>query len=234
MDPSEATQTPARRAVQWRSDFVAAFVEHAGPKPASDRLSVRLPTLITVTAVCVLISVVVGVFWQLVSPRPKPGAASAPGYTAVAGWGCDITGDRGFDVHGRTDRWRTVAGGGWAEDGCRGPFQTMPIGNDAEQYAQWWFNPSSSGQCRLEVYVPRDPDGTGTWVTSVRYEVLAGRGGAGYAEFEVNQAQNTGRWVDVGAFPLRNNELAVRVTTRAAGQADALLAVSAVRATCGR
>ncbi|MGW0502454.1 hypothetical protein [Micromonospora sp. NPDC003241] len=233
MDPTEATQTPARRAVRWRSDFVAAFVEHAGSKPASDRLSVRLPTLITVTAVCVLLSLVVGIFWQLISPRSKAGAAD-PGYVATAGWGCDTTSDRGFDVQGRTDQWRTVADGGWSEGGCRGTFQTLPISNDADQSVQWWFVPSTGGQCRVEVYVPRDPSGAGSWVTSVRYEVLAGRGGAAYAEFEMNQAQNTGRWVDVGAFPLRTSELAVRVTARAAGEADARLAVSAVRATCGR
>ncbi|WP_432990731.1 hypothetical protein [Dactylosporangium sp. CA-233914] len=189
------------------------------------------------TALFAVLTVVVGVFWQLIAPRPRGTSASPPGYTAVAGWDCTTTSDHGIEVHGRTEQWRTVAGGGWSQDGCRGTFQTLPMTGDADsgQYVQWWFTPAAGGQCRVDVYVPRGPAATDSGATAARYAVLAGRSGAGYAEFMVNQAQNTGQWVNAGTFPLHGNEFTVRLTTRGTPEHPGdRTAVSALRVTCDK
>jgi hypothetical protein len=242
MDTSEPAETPARRAVRRRSEFVAAFVEHAGPVPASERRTVSFSTLITVTAVVSLMTVIVGVFWSLVkgnSSSASATAAAAPSYSAFAGWGCPGATDHGFEAHGRTKQWRTVADGGWSGNGCNSTFETIPMSGSAtkdsgKEYVQWWFTPSTGGQCRVQVYVPKTTSKTATAATAVHFAVMAGRTGATYADFTLDQAANVGQWADGGTFPLHGGELAVRLTDRGVPQHKGdRIAVSAVRVTCG-
>lgn len=243
MDTSEPTETPARRAIRRQAEFVAAFVEHPGPVPASERTSVSLSTLITVTAVVTGLTIVAGVFWSLIKPAPSSASASAGSsagapFTAVAGWGCTATTDHGFDAAGRGTAWRTVAAGGWASDGCRGQFETLPMTGRAgtdnpKQYVQWWFSPTSGRQCQVEIYVPKSSAPADTGAQAAHYAVRAGRAGATYAEFVIDQSANAGRWVNAGAFPLHDSELVVRLTDRGVPpKAGYRLAVSALRVTC--
>ncbi|WFE48829.1 hypothetical protein O7617_00175 [Micromonospora sp. WMMD1155] len=237
MDTSEPVETPARRAVRLRSEFVAAFVEHAGPVPASERRSVTFPTLITVTAVVLLLTLLVGVFWGLIR-GDKDGKARVPSYTAFAGWGCAGAADHGFEPHGRTTQWRTVAQGGWATNGCNSTFQTIPLsGSDedaGQQYVQWWFAPTTGNQCRVQVYVPKSSSPADTWATAAQYAVLSGRTGTAYANFTLDQSGSSGRWVDGGTFPLRGGELAVRLTNSGVPKRSGdRIAVSAMQVTCG-
>jgi hypothetical protein len=232
MDTSEPAETPARRAVRRRSEFVAAFVEHAGPVPASERRTVTLPTLITIT-------VIVGVFWGLIKGDSSSAKPPPPSYSAFAGWGCTGATDHGFEAHGRTPQWRTVAQGGWSGDGCNSTFETIPLsgkaGKDiAGQYVLWWFVPTTGGQCRVQVYVPKGTTPADTWAPAVHFAVLAGRTGTSYAEFTVDQSANAGRWADGGTFPLHGSELTLRLADRGVPQrATDRIAVSAVRVTCG-
>jgi hypothetical protein len=242
MDISEPVETPARRAVRRRSEFVAAFVEHAGPVPASEGRTVVLPTLITVTAVVLLLTVVAGVFWGLMKGNSTTAArttAPAPSYSAFAGWGCTGATDHGFEAHGRTSQWRTVAQGGWSGNGCNSTFETIPMSGKAgtdnhREYAQWWFVPNTGSQCRVQVYVPKSTSPSDTAATAVHFAVLAGRTGKSYADFTVDQAHNTGRWADGGSFPLHGSELAIRLTDRGVPQhKNDRIAISAMRVTCG-
>jgi hypothetical protein len=242
MDTSEPAETPARRAVRRRSEFVAAFVEHAGPVPASERRTVTLPTLITVTAVVSLVTVIVGVFWSLIKGNsikaPASTAAAAPSYSAFAGWGCAGTTDHGFEAHGRTKQWRTVAEGGWSGNGCTSTFETIPMSGRAatdtgQHYVKWWFVPTGGGQCRVQVYVPKSTSAADTGAAAVHFAVMAGRTGATYADFTLDEAGNAGQWVDGGSFPLHGSELAVELTDRGVPQHPGdRIAISAVRVTC--
>jgi hypothetical protein len=240
MDTSDPAETPARRAVRQRGEFVSAFVEHAGPVPASERRTVTLPTLITVTAVVSLITVIVGVFWNLVKPakNPSAAAASAPKYVAVAGWGCTEASDHGFEAHGRNSQWRTVPAGGWSADGCRSTFETIPMsgkaGSDTSgQYVVWWFTPNAGAQCLIQVYVPKTGSPVDTAATAAHYEVIAGRTGDAFADFTVDQSRNGGQWVNGGSFPPHGSEFAVKLTDRGApAKKGGRIAVSALRVTC--
>jgi hypothetical protein len=239
MDTSEPAETPARRALRRRSEFVAAFVEHAGPVPASERRTVTVPTLITITALVSLLTVIVGVFWGLVKGGSSSAKPPAPSYSVFAGWGCTGATDHGFEAHGRTPQWRTVAQGGWSGDGCNSTFETIPLsgkaGKDiAGQYVQWWFVPTTGGQCRVQVYVPKSTSPSDTWASAVHFAVMAGRTGTSYAEFTIDQSANAGRWADGGTFPLHGSELTLRLTDRGVPQRPTdRVAVSAVRVTCG-
>jgi Cleaved Adhesin Domain len=243
MDTSEPAETPARRAVRRRSEFVAAFVEHAGPVPVSERRTVTLPTLITVTAIVSLTTVIAGVFWSLIkgdSTSSSAGKSTAtPSYSEFAGWGCAGASDHGFEAHGRTKQWRTVAEGGWSGNGCNSTFETIPMSGKAaadtgRQFVQWWFVPTTGGQCKVQVYVPKSTSQSDTGATAVHFAVMAGRTGAAYADFTIDEAGNTGRWVDGGSFPPHGSELAVRLTDRGVPQrAGDRIAISAVRVTCG-
>ncbi len=231
-------ETPARQAVRRRAEFVSAFVEHAGAVPASERATVSLSTLLTVTAMVSALTIVAGVFWGLIDPPKKKQPAAARQYVAVAGWGCISSTTQGFDVAGRSDRWRTVAAGGWAADGCRGQFQTLPMSGTAKddpgQYVQWWFRPSTGAQCRVDLYLPRGASPADTGADAAHYAVTDGRGGAAYAEFVVDQSRHAGQWHPVGAFPVRNGEFVVRLTNRGVPpQTGYRLAVSAMRVSCG-
>ncbi|WP_328382012.1 hypothetical protein OHQ88_04440 [Micromonospora zamorensis] len=230
-----------------RGQFVRAFVEHAAERPASERRTVRLPTLITVTALVAVGAVVVGVFWHLVKPmspaqkaafKGKAPASSAPpvaGFTGVAGWDCEARADRGFDAQGRTAQWRTIGAGGWKQDGCRGTFQTLPLPTAEQtqpQTATWSF---STGEritsCQVGVYVPAVP-GT-TLADGVKYTITTGTSGTPYANFTVDQHKAAGTWVGVGTFPVHRNQIAVRLDAKdASGAKQARIVLAQVRANC--
>jgi hypothetical protein len=239
MELGEREDGPARRTLLQRAEFVTAFTEHAGAKPASERLKASFPMLLTTTAAVIAAVVVAGIFWRLVKPPAATTPDPARAYVAVAGWGCTGTTDHGFEAVGRTRQWLTIESGGWTQDGCRGTFETIPMtGNakvdDVKQFAQWWFQPAGAGQCRVQVYVPRGPAASDSAATDVSYSVLAGRDGAGYADFTVNQSQATGGWVDAGTFPVRASEFVVRINDRGVPRNAAdRIAIAQLRAICG-
>ena len=102
------------------------------------------------------------------------------------------------------------------------------------EYVQWWFVPTTGGQCRVQVYVPKSTSTTDTGATAVHFAVMAGRTGATYADFTVDESANAGQWVDGGSFPLHGGELAVRLTDRGVPQHKGdRIAISAARVTCG-
>jgi hypothetical protein len=219
IDPAEVGR---REAMALRGEFVAAFVEHVGPRPASERTAIKLTVLITVAAVFAVGAVVVGVFWHLIRPDKKAGAAAQTGpkvtYRAVAGWDCTAGNDHGFDVQGRSAAWRTELSGGWRDDGCHGSYESMPMSgraaDDPTQWAQWWFAPTSSGSCAVVVFIPEVPrDSVEAAATAAHYTV-ADESGVPYAEFTVDQTSQRGDWNTVGAFPIKNRKLVIRLTNR--------------------
>ncbi len=232
-----------RQTMALRGEFVQAFVEHVGPRPASERMTVRLPALLIVVALTAAGAVVFGVFWQLIRPAraaagPNPSAAPRSAYGAVTGWDCAAAGDHGFDTQGRTGGWRTLPSGGWREDGCRGTYVSMPMSgkataDDPGQYARWWFTPSS-GICAVEVFVPDVPgDSPDAAASAAHYTVSGGQGGAPYAEFVVDQTSNRGQWVTAGAFPVRDKSFVVTVTNRGVPRKPGdHIAVSQTRTEC--
>ncbi|MER7277839.1 hypothetical protein ABT369_25700 [Dactylosporangium sp. NPDC000244] len=236
-EPDRAARAARLEAMTVRGEFVRAYTEHLGPRPASELSSARLPTLLTVAALTAAGALVVGVFWQMLSPRQGKAVAAgttAASATAVAGWGCRSAGDRGFEAHGRTAQWLTVPGGGWSDGGCNGTFQTIPASgqagaDDPGQFAMFWFAVPSAVECAIEVYVPQAPD-AGITAIAAHYAVHAGRGGTAYAEFVLDQTARRGQWVAAGSFPVKPPELAVRITNRGP---DGRIAVSQVRVTCG-
>jgi len=244
----------ASTALSQRNEFVRAFVEHAAEKPASERMMVRWPTLITVSAVAAVAAVVVGVFWSLIKPL-KPGeklkgpdgsvmAKPLPKpkhWSGVAGWDCTAAADRGFEAQGRNGDWRRMNLGGWAQDGCRGTYTIAPVltGDDAKRQAQtavWWFGAAGMKTCRISVYVP--PAGSVTpsadLATKASYSVMAGDGGTSYADFTVNQstAGENGGWTPVGAFPVHDGRLSVRLNPTGNAKPGSWLAMAQMKVDC--
>ena len=240
-DPSDEAR---RQAMALRGEFVQAFVEHVGPRPASERMAVRLPAVLIVAALTAVGAVVVGVFWHLISPTkpaaagPNGGAAQRITYRAVAGWDCVAGNDHGFDAQGRSASWRTLPSGGWREDGCHGTYESIPMSgqasvDDPAQYARWWFTPSS-GTCAVSVYVPDVPrDSPEAAADAAHYTISTGQGGAPLAEFAVDQTKNRGQWFAAGAFPVKDKDFVVTVTNRGAPKKPGdRIAVTQVRVEC--
>lgn len=237
-DPSDEAR---RTAVVLRGEYVRAFVEHATPRPASELIAVRLPSLLTISALVAVGALVVGVFWSLISPRDEA-TAQEPSeivYSAVAGWDCRGSTDRGFTAHGRTERWLTVPTGGWGEGGCHGTFETIPMSGRADredpaQYAVFWFVPTAGRQCSINVYVPSGAKADAA-ATEAHYEVLNGRDGETYAQFVVDQSAHRGAWVAAGAFPVKEREIAVKITNRGVPkEAGDRIAIAQLRLDCTR
>jgi hypothetical protein len=240
-DPSDEAR---RQAMVLRGEFVQAFVEHVGPRPASERMSVRLPAVLVVAALTAVGAVVIGVFWQLIRPNKPaangPNGAAAPrfSYSAVAGWDCVAANDHGFDAQGRSAGWRTLLSGGWRDNGCHGTYESIPMSgqatvDDPTQYARWWFNPSS-GTCAVSVYVPDVPsDSSEAAAAAAHYTVSTGAGAAPYAEFVVDQNANRGRWFAAGAFPVKEKDFVITVTDRGVPKKPGdRIAVTQVRVEC--
>lgn len=244
-----APEHQASAEVSQRREFVRAFVEHAAERPASERTTVRLPTLITVTALVAVGAVVVGVFWNLIRPMTPEQKAAAKGTTvapsvrptgtfeAVTGWDCEAAPDRGFEARGRTERWRTIGAGGWSQDGCRGTSVTLPQPGRKDgrpvtgQSATWWFTTGKTiNSCDLSVYLPK----TGSkLVDKATYTVTAGPSGTPFASFTIDQQANAGRWFDAGSYPVHQNQIAVGLdASNATGAGGALVAFGQVRVNC--
>ncbi|WP_433385968.1 hypothetical protein [Micromonospora sp. KLBMP9576] len=246
--PPRDPGAPSAKLTQ-RNEFVRAFVEHATEVPASERLTVRWPTLMTVTALVAVVAIVVGVFWNLIRPlkpgdRRPDGRAVAPAparvdrWAAVAGWDCAATPDRGFTAEGRDGDWRTVGSGGWAQDGCRGMYATAPLrtmrDEKSRQSALWWFRPPTGTRaCRIFVHVPAAAPGVPR-AGDVAYSVMPGAGSVAYAHFTVDVGAQAGRWVDVGSFPVNQTELAVRLDPAGSrGDRDSRLMLGQLKVDCG-
>jgi hypothetical protein len=231
-----------------RGQFVRAFVEHAAARPASERMTVRLPTLITVTALVAAGAVVVGVFWNLVKPmspaqkaaaKGKAPASAAPrpvvGFTAVTGWDCEAGADRGFEAQGRTGQWRTVGTGGWTRDGCHGTFATLPLPTAAQagsQRSTWSFRTTAGvTSCQVSAYLPAV---TGARLADhVKYTITTGTSGTPYANFTLDQSQAAGSWLSAGTFPVHQNQIAVRLDAKeTTGAAQARIVLAQMRVTC--
>ncbi len=240
-DPSDEAR---RQAMALRGEFVSAFVEHVGPRPASERMGVRLPAVLVVAALAAAGSVVVGVFWHLIRPTkpavPNAGAAAAARttYAAVAGWDCVAANDHGFEAQGRSAAWRTVPSGGWRGDGCHGTYESIPMSgkagvDDSAQYARWWFTPTS-GTCGVSVYIPDVPEGSPEAAGSaVHFAVSTGRGDPPYAEFVVDQTGQRGQWATAGSFPVKDKEFVVTITDRGVPKRPGdRIAVTQVRIAC--
>ncbi|GAA0587430.1 hypothetical protein GCM10010172_85690 [Paractinoplanes ferrugineus] len=211
-------------------------------------MTVRLPTLITVTALVAVGAVVVGVFWNLVKPmspaqkaafKGRAPATSAPppvvGFNAVTGWDCEAGADRGFEARGRTGQWRTIGAGGWKQDGCHGTFETLPLPAAAQpgsQTSTWSFRTGKGiTSCQVGVYVPAVPETR--LADHVKYTITTGTSGTPYANFVLDQSRTAGTWASAGTFPVHQNQIAVRLDAKdAAGPGEARIVLAQVRVNC--
>jgi hypothetical protein len=230
---------------QQRREFVRTFVEHSWTRPGTERPSARPHVVLTVATLAAVVALGAGVALQLIRPvalanasSPSHAASSAAGYAAVAGWDCPGTGTSGFEARGRQASWYTVAEGGWAQDGCHGTFEVMPISanagtNDQAQSAVWWFVPHGATRCVVMVYVPRQSSATYRPAPSAQFYVMAGRSGQRFAQFVVDQSAKAGSWVEVGTYPSTINGIAfLMVSQGPASSPDTMLAITQVKVAC--
>ncbi|MEU0156222.1 hypothetical protein [Micromonospora fulviviridis] len=240
VDPG--TEPPARQ--RW--DFVGAFVEHSWTRPGTERSAARPHVLLITATLAAVLALGAGIILQLIrpikltaSPSAPPSSASATvGFSAVAGWDCPATATSGFEATGRQASWRTVATGGWAQDGCHGTFEVMPMsastGSDRDgPSVVWWFVPQAATKCAVSVYAPKENPPSYRAARSVQFYVLAGRSGQRFAQFVVDQGAKPGSWVEVGTYPTTSNGIAVLMVSK--GQpptADTMLAITQVKVTC--
>jgi hypothetical protein len=198
-----------------------------------------------VTTVAAVLALAAGVVLQLIFPiKLTPAVASTPAapggstYTGVAGWDCPATATAGFEAAGRQASWRTIATGGWAQDGCHGTFQVMPYTGSAtasanDPSAVWWFVPRPATRCRMSVYVPDEQPATYRPAGSAQFYLMAGRGGQRFAQFTLDQSVKRGSWVEVGTYSVSPNGIAVLMVGQGlAASPDTMLAITQVRAAC--
>jgi hypothetical protein len=221
-----------------RSEFVRAFVEHAGSRPLSERFTVRWPTLVTVAGLSAVVALVVGIFIGLIGNERK--ATKGKGvivYTAVAGWGCTATAGHGFEAVGRTADWGVLPNGGWGADQCHGSFGTIPVSGkrdveDPKQMATWHFTPGANRRCDVRVFVPRpEPSDSAPNLTSTAtYTVLSGDGSVD-GTFTVDQRANPGSWARGGSISTHDKAMVVRLSNRGAPASDRV-ALTQVKVSC--
>jgi translation initiation factor IF-2 len=243
---SDTHATPASDRAM-RREYVRALVDHSWLRPDQPRVAARPHIALMVAAFAAASALGAGVVLQLIWPvslpkpvptAPPPKASAAP-FVAVAGWDCTGSGDRGFDVRGRTSKWYTVAEGGWAADGCHGTFESVPMAGDrtvesADALAVWWFSPGAvMTQCDVQVYRPRPTRAYHSAATATQYFVLAGRSGARLAQFVVDEASDPGSWANAGTFPVNRSGIAVELVIRGVPTtAGARMALTQVRVVC--
>jgi hypothetical protein len=229
-----------------RRDAVRALVEHSWVDPEAPRTAPRPHWVLLAAALAAGGALGGGAVAQMMDPIPLAKAAPAPqaptlaSYTAVSGWDCPNTADHGFAMTGRTSAWYTVAGGGWAQDGCHGTFEAMPMTgvadkDDSSQYAVWWFTPGGAvATCTVSVYRPVPDRPQDAAATAAQYWVLAGRSGAPLAGFVLDQTAQPGSWTAVGTYPVNPDGIAVQLVDRGVpATAASRLAVTQVRVQCG-
>jgi hypothetical protein len=227
-----------------RLEFVQAFVDNARPAPSGERMVARPHILVLIaviaSATAVGWGVVAGLLNPTVAPAPAPVVAPPGAYVRVSGWDCGSADDHGFQATGRNAHWYTVATGGWAQDGCHGTFEAIPMsGNaraeDRDQYAVWWFTIDRTlRRCDVAVYVPRTSDTRAANGNPARFSVLDNPNGTPYATFTLNQRAARGSWVAVGSYPVNRGQLAIKLTNQGVPSVrDGHLAVSQVRVSCG-
>jgi translation initiation factor IF-2 len=227
-----------------RREFVDAFVEQTWARPDADRPVARVQVVVLVATMSAVVAMAVGVVLHLIHPT-KPAAAAPPPvptaqpYSAVSGWDCGTSADRGFDANGRTPDWLTVSRGGWSQDGCHGTFEAIPMSGDAgkdspNQFVVWWFAPSAGmNRCEVKVYLPTPDNPLDSAATAAHFLVLAGRGGTEFAQFNIDQTKGRGSWKSAGIFPVSQGGLAVKLVNRGAPtNPRARLSVTQVRVSC--
>ena len=239
--------TSPETARQARREYIHALVEQSWARPEATRTVARPHIVLMVAALTAAVALGSGVVAQLIHPvsLPRAAAAGPPSpralapFVAVAGWDCPQSGDRGFDIAGRSAAWRTVAHGGWAENGCHGTFEAIPISADrssdgTEQGAVWWFAPPAGlTRCEVAVFRPRPDHPADSAATTAQFYVLSGRSGARMAAFTLNLSTDPGSWVPAGTFPVAQNGIAVQLVDRGApAKATARLAISQVKVRC--
>lgn len=255
---SGGTAGPSRSA---RQELVKTLVEHSWARPDALRPAARphivLMAALASAAVSIVVGVLIGVLHKSssgstsglsslssgtsasgLSPAtsgssPSPATSS---FTAVSGWDCGSGADYGFVTAGRTSSWYTVASGGWAQDGCHGQFESIPItgGNTSpNQVAEWWFTPPAAARCAVDVYRPAPAQRQDSAADAARFYVLDGLGGSRLGGFVLNEAADPGSWAAAGSFPVSQNGIAVElVDSGVPASAGARLAIAQVKVSC--
>lgn len=233
-----------------RLEFVRAFIDHARAQPSPDRLYARPHTAMFVASGCAIFALLFGLVYSLFTDDKNarnPTAAATPSptgpstFTAVTGWDCRGEPEHVFEARGRTSQWQILAGNGWAQDGCRGNYTTVPVSGD-QNYDDpstvliWAFAPGTGvDKCDVAIYSPKLDGATGKPAPKARYYVTAGRDGDDLGTFDLNQGVKPGEWLEAGSFPVANGKFTIRLGNRGKAEngSDRLI-VSQARITCGK
>ncbi|MGW0751558.1 hypothetical protein [Streptomyces sp. NPDC002587] len=154
-----------------------------------------------------------------VAPANPAPVAGVPVFSKLVGPGC---GSGGFSVSEQfkdgVKGWR-YGTSGWKSDGCDGDFLAMPMSGSSSKadsgiYAKWEFSTGAvkSGSCTVYTYIPSSGDKTMVGGNPARYTVRGANGRLG--DFSIDQASNTGRWVNGGSFAISSPEITVSVDNR--------------------
>ena len=246
---SGGTGWPSRSA---RQELVKTLIEHSWARPDALRPAARphivLMVAIASAAAAIACGALIGLLHKGSSGSTSglsplsPAASGSPAtssFTAVSGWDCGSGASYGFVTQGRASSWYTVASGGWAQDGCHGQFESIPMtgGNtagSANQVAEWWFTPpAATGGCTVDVYRPAPAQRRDSAASAAQFYVLDGLGGTRLGGFVLNEAADAGSWAAAGSFPVSQNGIAVElVGSGVPAFAGARLAITQVRVVC--
>jgi translation initiation factor IF-2 len=157
----------------------------------------------------------------------------------VSGWDCRSGADYGFMAQGRTSSWYTVARGGWAQNGCDGTFESIPMTSSKaigapDQSAEWWFTPPAAmTRCAVNVFRPAPAQWQDSAATAAQFLVLDGPDGTPLGAFVLDEAADPGSWAAAGTFPVSQNGIAVELVDRGVSAlAGARLAITQVKVVC--
>jgi len=240
---SEEASEPSRAT---RLEFVRALVEHSWARPDAPRPAARPHIVLMVAVLAAAGAVAAGVVLQLLHPihvrkaAPPPPPAPAAPFTAVTGWDCGGGGaGYGFEAQGRTNAWYTVPSGGWAQNGCHGTFEAIPMSagsatSGPNEVAVWWFKPSRAmTRCAVMVFRPAPQQRQDSAATAAEFYVLSGQSGTPLAGFVLDEAADPGSWATAGTFPVSQDGIAVElVDSGRPPAAGARLAITQVRVRC--
>jgi hypothetical protein len=252
VNTSGGTPGPSRSA---RQELVKTLVEQSWARPDALRPTARphivLMAAIAAAAVAVAVGALIAILHKSssgstagLSPLSSAASVSSPSpalssFTAVSGWDCGSGTDYGFVAQGRTSSWHTVASGGWAQDGCHGQFESIPMTgskttDDPNQYAEWWFTPPAAmTRCAVSVFRPAAAQRQDSAASAAQFFVLDGLGGSRLAGFVLNEAADPGSWAAAGSFPVSQNGIAVELVDRGVPAfAGARLAITQVKVVC--